>query len=102
MAKLKRDTSDYTAFGHLLDELCIQRGMSFRQLAVKSGMSEKSHMSIIRACRGTSVPQRENVLAWSAALEATAEQRAKLLHYFHYAAPEEEEKEHARDEQEQG
>ncbi|GCE32167.1 hypothetical protein KDA_76510 [Dictyobacter alpinus] len=50
MAKLKRDTSEYTNFGHFLDKLCIQRGISFRQLAVKSGMSERSHMSIIRVC----------------------------------------------------
>jgi hypothetical protein len=61
--------------------------MSFHQLAAASGT--KSHASILRACRGETVPQRENILAWSAALHTTPEQRASLLHAFHYATPEE-------------
>ncbi len=87
MAKLKRETTGYTPFGMLINDLCLQQSMSFHKLAAASGM--KSHASILRACRGETVPQRENILAWSAALNANSEQRAFLLHAFHYATPEE-------------
>ena len=92
MAKLQRDTSAYTAFGQLIHKLCLQRSMSFRGLAAASGT--KSHASILNACQGKSVPQRETVLAWASSLQATPEQRAFLLHQFHYTAPEDEENNH--------
>ena len=88
MAKTKRDTSTYTAFGRLIHELCLQQSLSFHKLAAASGT--KSHASILKACTGKSVPQRETVLAWASALQATPEQRRFLLHQFHYSAPEEE------------
>ncbi len=90
MARLHRDTSDYTEFGKKLDQLCKERGVSFHQLAIASGMSRNSHATIIRACRGRSVPRRESILAWCNTLQATPEQRAFLLHFFHYTTPEEE------------
>jgi hypothetical protein len=62
--------------------------MSFHKLATDSGM--KSHASILRACRGKSVPHRENILAWCDALQVLPEQRTFLLHAFHYSTPEEE------------
>lgn len=88
MAKLQRDTTGYTPFGLLIHDLCLQRSMSFHKLAADSGM--KSHASILRACRGKSVPQRENILAWCNVLNTTHEQRTFLLHAFHYSTPEEE------------
>jgi transcriptional regulator with XRE-family HTH domain len=84
MAKLKRDTTGYTPFGLLLDELCKKKKMSFRKLAVESGMSLESHTTITRACRGESTPKRENILAWSRVLDATADERKSLLKAFHY------------------
>ena len=90
MARLTRDTVDYNEFGKKLDQLCKERKFSFHQLAIASGMSSNSHATIIRACRGKSVPRRESILAWCNVLEATAEQRTFLLHFFHYTTPEEE------------
>ncbi|HEY1351172.1 MAG TPA: hypothetical protein VGF67_16250 [Ktedonobacteraceae bacterium] len=84
MAKKRHDTSLYTPFGLLLDELLAKKSMSFRRLAIESGMSATSQMSIIRACRGESVPQRGHILAWARVLEATPEQRKRLLDAFDY------------------
>jgi transcriptional regulator with XRE-family HTH domain len=91
MAKVERDISEYTAFGKLLDELCRKHSMSFRRLAENSGMSVNSAMTIVRACKGLSIPKRASILAWCRVLDATPEQQAKLLHYHHYSTPEEEE-----------
>ncbi len=88
MVKLKRDVTGYTPFGMLIHDLCLKQSMSFHKLAEASGM--KSNASILRACRGETVPQRANILAWCAALHTTPEERASLLHAFHYATPEEE------------
>lgn len=84
MAKTQHDTRLYTSFGLLLNELLAQKRMSFRRLALESGMSGTSQMSIIRACRGESVPTREHVLAWAKILEATPAQRNRLLEAFGY------------------
>lgn len=91
MAKVERNISEYTAFGRLLDELCRKHNMSFRHLAEASGMSVNSAMTIVRACKGVSIPKRASIIAWCRVLDATPEQRADLLHYHHYSTPEEEE-----------
>lgn len=84
MVKTQHDTSHFTSFGLLLDELLQTKSMSYRQLAKASGMSEKSAMTIIRACRGKSTPERENIIKWCEVLGATPEQRHTLLQAFHY------------------
>ncbi|GCE32159.1 hypothetical protein KDA_76430 [Dictyobacter alpinus] len=84
MANTQHDTSKYTDFGRLLDALLTKKKMSYRQLAIRSGMSPNSQMSIIRACRGESTPERRHVLAWATILEATPDQRKALLATFHY------------------
>lgn len=84
MVKTQHDTSKYSSFGILLDKLLAQKKMSFRQLAITSGMSASSQMSIIRACRGESIPKREHVLAWAEILDTTNEQRKALLDAFGY------------------
>lgn len=84
MAKMKRDTGEYTAFGLKIDELCLKRSMSFHQVAAASGM--KSHASIVRACQGKSTPLRENILKWCDVLQASADERIALLQAFHYTA----------------
>lgn len=84
MARLDRDTSDYTEFGKVLDQLCREREISFRQLAIQSGMSATSHASIIRACQGKSTPKRETLLKWCEVLQASPDVRAVLLRAFHY------------------
>lgn len=88
MVKTQHDTSRFTSFGLLLDKLLQNKQMSYRQLAIASGMSAKSAMTIIRACRGESTPERENIFKWCAVLEATPEQRRALLHAFHYTEDE--------------
>ena len=87
MANLHRNVEAYTAFGRLLDELCLRKGISFNRLASQAGM--KSHASIIRACQGKSTPTRAHLLSWCEILECSPEQRAQLLHIFQYATPEE-------------
>jgi transcriptional regulator with XRE-family HTH domain len=89
MARLNRDTSGYTPFGLLLDRLCKEKKISFRQLAIQSGMSATSHASIIRACRGVSTPKRETVLKWSQALGCDKETTNRLLHLAGHATEEE-------------
>jgi len=84
MARLNRDTSGYTPFGLLLDRLCKEKKISFRQLAIQSGMSATSHASIIRACRGVSTPKRETILKWCEVLQAPTEVCVDLLRAFHY------------------
>jgi transcriptional regulator with XRE-family HTH domain len=86
MARLKRNTSDYTPFGLLLDRLCREKGISFRQLAIQSGMSATSHATIIRACQGKSTPKRDSILKWCEVLQASSDERASLLGAFHYTA----------------
>jgi len=88
MAKTQHDTSRFTSFGRLLDELLQQKQMSYRQLAIASSMSATSAMTIIRACRGASTPERGNILKWCEVLGATSEQRHALLHAFHYTEDE--------------
>ena len=46
MAKKKHDTTKFTLFGLLLDELLTQKKMSFRRLAIESGMSATSPNSV--------------------------------------------------------
>jgi transcriptional regulator with XRE-family HTH domain len=89
MARLNRDTSDYTAFGKMLDQLCKERGISFRQLAIQSGMSATSHASIIRACRGKSTPKRETLLKWCEVLQCDKATTDRLLHLAGHATEEE-------------
>ena len=90
MVKTQHDTSKYTSFGLLLDELLLKKKMSYRQLAIASGMSATSAMTIIRACRGESVPEWGNILKWCEVLEATSDQRRVLLLAFHYTEEEQE------------
>lgn len=90
MVKTQHDTSRFTSFGLLLDELLQHKKMSYRGLAIASGMSATSAMSIIRACRGESTPEWGNILKWCEVLEATPEQRRALLGAFHYREDEQE------------
>lgn len=90
MVKTQHDTTKFTPFGLLLDDLLQQKKMSYRQLAIESGMSENSAMTIIRACRGKSTPEWVNILKWCEILEATPEQRRALLGAFHYQDDEQE------------
>ncbi len=86
MARLYRDTSAYTPFGILLDSLCKEKKISFRQLAIQSGMSSTSHATIIRSCQGQSTPKRETILKWCDVLQTSSKNRAALLQAFHYTA----------------
>jgi transcriptional regulator with XRE-family HTH domain len=99
MVKTQHDTSRFTSFGLLLDTLLHKKKMSYRGLAIASGMSATSAMTIIRACRGESTPEWGNILKWCEVLEATPEQRRALLGAFHYKDDEQErdlEQAHAR------
>jgi len=89
MANLKRDTTGYSLFGRILDELCQTKQISFRALAQASHLQPGYHTVLAKICRGEVTPKREHILLWADILEATNEQRHDLLHAFHYDSAEE-------------
>jgi transcriptional regulator with XRE-family HTH domain len=90
LAKLKRDASKYNRFGLLLDVLCTDRGISFRELARRSG-KPWSQSTMNRAATKGYMPSIEMLDSWCAALNCTLQERRSLFHAIGLATPEEKE-----------
>lgn len=86
LAKLKKNLDTYTRAGLLLNDLCTQKGWSFRKLAEAS---KTPQTSIARTVTGKRQPQPDKVEKWCEALECDQETRVNLYHALGYATPEE-------------